>query len=68
MDENNLGLLQFLGFLVGVAVLVMRTAEFKPLVIRFCDQFHLRMAITSIVHGTSERLDSFACSFVLIFF
>ena len=34
MDENNMGMLQGFGFLVGVAVLVMRTAEFEPLVIR----------------------------------
>ncbi len=34
MDKNNLGVLQFFGFLVGVSVLVMRTAEFELLVIR----------------------------------
>ena len=68
MDENNLIMLQFFGFLVGLAALVMRTAEFEPLVIRFGDQFHLRMAIASIVHGTSERQDPFAGSLVLIFF
>ena len=46
-------MLQFFGFLVGVAALVMRAAEFEPLVIRSGDQFHLRMAIASIVHATA---------------
>ena len=68
MDENNLIMLQLFGFLVGVAVLVMRTAEFVLLVIRSGDQFHLRMAIASIVHGTSERPVPFAGSLALIFF
>jgi hypothetical protein len=68
MDENNLVMLQFFGFLVGVVVLVMRTAEFEQLVIRSGDQFHLRMTITSKVHETSERLDPFAGPLVLIFF
>jgi hypothetical protein len=69
MDENDLIMLQFFGFLVGVAVLrvVMRAAEFELLVIRSGDQFHLRMAIASIVHGTSERPDPFPCSLILIF-
>ena len=68
MDDNNLIMLHLFGFLVGVAVLVIRTAEFEPLVIRSGDQFHLRMAIASIVHGTSERPDQSAGSLVLIFF
>ncbi len=68
MDENNSVMLQFFGFLVGKAVLVMHTAEFEPLVILSGDQFHLRVTIASIVHGTSERPDPFTCPLVLRFF
>jgi hypothetical protein len=30
MDYNNLIVLQFFGLVLGVAVLIMRTAEFEP--------------------------------------
>ncbi len=60
MDEHYLVVLQFFGFLVGVAVLVMRAAEFEQNVTWSGNQFHLCMIITSTVHGTSERQGPFA--------
>jgi hypothetical protein len=64
--KNFCACFNFLGF--SLAVLVMCTTEFEPLVIQSGEQFHLRMAIASIVPGTSGRPDPFAGSLALIFF
>ena len=68
MDQNNLLVSQFLGFLVGMALRVMGTEKFETLVIRSGDQFDLHLTSTSIVHRTSEMLGPLVGPLVVIFF
>ena len=54
MDYNNLVVLQFFGLVLGVAVLIMRTAEFEPDEIVAGDVFHLRLTSTAVAERTSK--------------
>ena len=47
--------LQFFGLVLGVAVLIMRTAEFEQDEIVAGDVFHLRLTSTAVAERTSKR-------------
>ena len=68
MDQNYLVVRQWLGSLVGVAVHVMGTEKFEPLIIISSDKFHLCLTSTLIVHLTSEWSGPLAGPLVVIFF
>ncbi len=68
MDYNNLVVLQFFGLVLGVAVLIMRSAEFEPDEIVASDVFHLRLTSTAVVERTSKRLRPIAGPVVAIRF
>ncbi len=55
MDYNNLVVLQFFGLVLGVAVLIICTAEFEPDEIVAGDVFHLRLTSTAVAERTSKR-------------
>ncbi len=52
MDYNNLIVLQFFGLVLGVAVLIMRSAEFEPDENVASNWFHLRLTSTSSANWT----------------
>jgi hypothetical protein len=54
MDFNNLIVLQFFGLVLGVAVLIMRSADFEPDEILAGNYSHLRLKSTSIAKRKSK--------------